>query len=1681
MRRICKRIGKVVMAVWMVLALLPIANLSLKAEAETLTIRYIDNITNGNGSYGAYEVNVPLDGNHALMGYDIDKKFHTESQGNIGTFLADSNTFETTQTFETELKDNQVVSKEINGTTYYNNLWHIGAMDSTMLYRGGRVLNESFYEAVKDQIKTVDGKNVLNAYAEYKKLDEIQSSLSQFRFSAQTPTVSTDKITRNTTFTVTAQYGPSDDTASKDMFAWIAGRNGINNKNFLLLAIDGNVTANQDLQITTESKIFRQSSANVAQSNNRASYDTPNVKYKTYERVPQYVLEDISALSYEEFISPTTLRATLDASQMNADSFKAWAKANKPYRVMSLNNVKFEYSLTMQDGTNPLSGNKATPNNEKLLRYTTATLYEGKAIEVIAKDSDGNVLEDTVYTKDSTPNIDWASYNVKEYNGVSYIVTGKNVNGSDVEDVKVAYNDTDLQTVTLTYTKKAGGIIVHYVNAQDETSLKGDATLYENVALPATYDITSNVPETIKKDNVTFKRVEEDTQLTGDLSETQQEFTIRYRKVYAPLEESIKANILLLENNENKSYPNGKFGVSITSDATNNAYGLSGTFPMLARAAADTEFTSAAFEFLFPGTYSFTITPSENDSYPGVTLGDPITVTYEVADENNALVIKSKTFSETNIKHTYVKPELDTFEFKGTVAYMKDGVAQDSADKVYTFALTQDAQNPQDGVEGLSEEVTVTSQNGAFTFPKYRFVKEGKYIFHVSQVIPEKSETDDTEYDSRTLDIIVHVTNDEFNEQMVYEFEQKPELAFENRVGVRTRKYVLPVEVLVNGTDATSSTDPYTIQIDADNDKNDTDVKSPLPANNKLTIEPNSIGNFEPITFTASGVYHYTVRQVNMTKTNIKYDTTVYNVTLTVREEGTSFNVEKNVKKQETEDTVNRRSRRAAEPVDSVDIVFNNTIINTLRVYYHLVRPAVGLKENQSKVMVVDYDLSTDQYIAGYQPEVGTNILEPVGTEYIETKEEDGSYTRSNPTPNKKMVGGGWITNGGLLDGSKNYFWSFVRHQPNDINVNDGVVRGARKIDGKLLAEMAAYPDNFKPDEDGTQSVHLYANWENTWTTLEKVMAVDMSEGFQAEIYTQDVNTEGKPYERYKFEDKENPLSVDKSDTLHFYSTLEYDALKENLAILYSFTDEVTSWTGDMIMYVDARVDLTQNVNIDFQSTWLRPNEEDERFKNKFLSIKTTKYDDYGNENEWILSFDKDYLSEQKVFIKPVMKDGKLVKYEEVDSGTEGAKEVYKAVIPTTFVYENMRTISLDDFMQKMTLSVADPDSGEKTGLNAYISQDRYNEIASSDDPVIEVAGVNDIKLRGFYRDLGTLEAWIASGILGKDIKSGGDNLVQVDAIPAANTEYIRLYPSGRANIKYVLLNDETQKIREDANLWGRSVNPNRKDVKDIYNYNETFWLYDMSLIPEGTEHVEMTNISNPSDKVDVKNNESFMFQANGDKEKRKYVFAGARKENGEIVWANDVEGLKKLLQNQAYRYDKYEDGSKIEDNTQHYTFLYSPVSGDVVVRYYIKGTDIELHEMNTLIDDGFVGQPYDSTPDSIRYPIITIQKDGKTLRYRYAGVKATSDLVKGEATDVLQTVRYEYELIPDDEPTPTPSVTPEPSVTPTPSATPEPSAVIGESRPAKTGIQNSLGLYVAGLLAAIAVGSVAWFLKHKK
>ena len=293
------------------------------------------------------------------------------------------------------------------------------------------------------------------------------------------------------------------------------------------------------------------------------------------------------------------------------------------------------------------------------------------------------------------------------------------------------------------------------------------------------------------------------------------------------------------------------------------------------------------------GIYTYLITENEEPTVPGVTNSrQQITATVQVDyDEATGQFSSSVSYTggdgdaQDTFTNTYQAAPVVPVEFEAGITGTKtvaasDGNAYTIQGREFSFTLTPDAGNPDS--DPIREAVTVSNDkdgNIVFVDGPVTYTEDGEYTYTIrekSEGVPAGISIDDTEYK-----ITVHV-KDTGDGQLTAEVTMTKEgngtdaITFENHYDPAKTSIVISGTKTLEGK--TLEDGMFTFQL--------TPIDgAPMPQSGNTARNTGGTFAFGAIDYTQTGVYHYQVSEVNGGEAEYAYDTTVYDVTVTVTDE----------------------------------------------------------------------------------------------------------------------------------------------------------------------------------------------------------------------------------------------------------------------------------------------------------------------------------------------------------------------------------------------------------------------------------------------------------------------------------------------------------------------------------------------------------------------------------------------------------------------------------------------------------------------------------------------------------------------------------------------------------------------------------------------------------------------------
>lgn len=343
----------------------------------------------------------------------------------------------------------------------------------------------------------------------------------------------------------------------------------------------------------------------------------------------------------------------------------------------------------------------------------------------------------------------------------------------------------------------------------------------------------------------------------------------------------------LKENGADKQIKDNQFAVVITADSDNN----SGGFALGATKVDISKDGKFAFEdivFKKAGTYSFIVTEEDKGAAGYTYDSSSYTVIYTVVidSHSNTLVIDKievvkdgESSDSIRFTNVYETPAPVSIDVKGITTLTGGGKTNADISTAF-FSYTVTPADDYDKVAGVPE-VIVTAQGGALDFGTWVFSQAGEYSFTVSENTPPAGYSDLT--GGVNISVVV-VLNEDTNTLEAVATSTSGELVKIDNL----YKLPDPIEVPLAGKvsltgghkgDSDIAQDDFTFNVTAD-ESNPSDGYTPFAGS--IGVDEGGKLDFSKAQFTQEGVYKFKVTQNDLGKTGYTYDSSEYEVTVTV-------------------------------------------------------------------------------------------------------------------------------------------------------------------------------------------------------------------------------------------------------------------------------------------------------------------------------------------------------------------------------------------------------------------------------------------------------------------------------------------------------------------------------------------------------------------------------------------------------------------------------------------------------------------------------------------------------------------------------------------------------------------------------------------------------------------------------
>ena len=272
---------------------------------------------------------------------------------------------------------------------------------------------------------------------------------------------------------------------------------------------------------------------------------------------------------------------------------------------------------------------------------------------------------------------------------------------------------------------------------------------------------------------------------------------------------------------------------------------------------ADGSFAFDAISYDKTGTYTYIVYEIKG-SLAGVTYDEKVyDITVEVTDDGNGKLVTKVTGADSITFTNKYKATAAEIIFSGN----KQLTGRPLKAGEFSFTLVDTKTN------AIIETVT-NDANGNFVFHTIKYDTQGEYNYTISEV---KGNLGGVTYDSKVYTVKVVVTDDG-NGKLVAKIENPTPVVFNNTYSTEKTSVQISGNKVLTGRNLTAGEFSFTIIGNGINE----------------TVSNDASGSFKfsAIEYTAAGTYTYSVSEVKGTLPGIKYDETIYTVTVTVTDDG---------------------------------------------------------------------------------------------------------------------------------------------------------------------------------------------------------------------------------------------------------------------------------------------------------------------------------------------------------------------------------------------------------------------------------------------------------------------------------------------------------------------------------------------------------------------------------------------------------------------------------------------------------------------------------------------------------------------------------------------------------------------------------------------------------------------------
>lgn len=274
------------------------------------------------------------------------------------------------------------------------------------------------------------------------------------------------------------------------------------------------------------------------------------------------------------------------------------------------------------------------------------------------------------------------------------------------------------------------------------------------------------------------------------------------------------------------------------------------------KAKADGSFAFDAISYDKAGTYKYTVKEIKG-SLAGVTYDEKVyEITVEVTDDGNGKLVTKVTGADSITFTNKYKATAAEIIFNGNKQLT--GRPLKAGEFSFTLVGTDDGVN----------ETVQNDANGNFVFHTIKYDTQGEYNYTISEV---KGNLGGVTYDSKVYTVKVVVTDDG-NGKLVAKIQDPTPVVFKNTYSTEKTTVQIGGNKVLTGRNLTAGEFSFTITGNG--------------INEIVSNDANGSFKFSAIEYTAAGTYTYTVSEVKGALPGIKYDETIYTVTVTVTDDG---------------------------------------------------------------------------------------------------------------------------------------------------------------------------------------------------------------------------------------------------------------------------------------------------------------------------------------------------------------------------------------------------------------------------------------------------------------------------------------------------------------------------------------------------------------------------------------------------------------------------------------------------------------------------------------------------------------------------------------------------------------------------------------------------------------------------